>query len=100
MKGSVITSRDEWPIEIDARDRRAFERLARQDIPTLPTGTLRDIAAAMPETYLAWLAWHASKRDGRTDVTFAAFEAELLEVKGDGEAAELPDPTQQAVTGA
>jgi hypothetical protein len=86
-------------VEIDARDRRAWEVKGRKACG-LPAGPLRDVIREAPETYVAWIAWHAAAvRGGRKDLgDFAAFDARLAEVSDfdAGEDELLGDPTGPA----
>ena len=100
MKVTVVLENEEHRVEVDARDRRAFERLARADIgPSFPKGSLRDVVQTIPETYLAWLAYHATKRAGYLgEITWVEFERQLLEVQAETEEGDGLDPTQQTPT--
>lgn len=84
--------------EIDARDRRAFEREGMKDLGAPPLAPLKDVTAARPESFTGWLAWHALKRTGQTDAnSWAEFEPVLvgtvLDQPDDDEADALGDPT-------
>lgn len=96
MKATVILADPEerHEVEIDGRDRRAFERA----IPKLdlPVRAVKDVAGACPETYVAFLAWHALTRGG-LDLTFPAFETRLVEVIGVSQDA-TEDPTMPAAS--
>lgn len=96
MKATVRLPTTEYVVDIDARDRRAFER--QSDVALPPTGSLQELAQRMPETYLAWLAWHASKREG-VAMSWREFDEVLLEVSQDEGGDDMPDPTQSVVTG-
>lgn len=101
MKATItLADTETMVVDIDARDRRAWEREARSYIDNLPQGDLRTVAAAMPETYVAWLAWHACGREGLTRLSWQTFEGQLLEVDSDEETGTggLPDPTQATPT--
>lgn len=101
MKATVVLADTEpMVVDIDARDRRAWEREARNYIDALPQGDLRAVAGAMPETYVAWLTWHACTREGLTRLSWQAFESQLLEVDSDESdtGGGLPDPTQATPT--
>jgi hypothetical protein len=92
---------DELETVVDARDRRAFERSGRTALGLAGNASLADAVAAAPESYVAWVAWHALRRQlGRERVdTFGAFEARIVETithaDGTGDAL-LPDPTGRA----
>lgn len=65
--------------EIDARDRRAFEREGAKDIGLPPLAALKDITASRPESFTGWLAWHALRRVGKTETkSWAEFEPLLV----------------------
>lgn len=79
---------ESYPIEIDGRDRRAFEREARRELGPTINGPLQDVIRSMPETYLLWLAWHALKRGG-TAIPWADFEARTVLVESEDDEEEL-----------
>jgi hypothetical protein len=89
-------------VDVDARDRRAFERAGATAVGLKRSGSdfLTDVRSQMPETYSIWLAWHAlAKRGGRTDLgTFDEFDARVADMDTDDAAtpSDLGDPTQPA----
>lgn len=89
-------------VDIDARDRRAFEKSGFRDIGVSQRAPIRDIAAAQPETYTTWLAWHAMVRSGATVERYADFEARVVALReedADDAADLLGDPTAPATSG-
>lgn len=64
--------------EIDARDRRAFERRGRKELGLPLNGTLQEVVQANPETYLTWLAWHSLVRGNGLKQPYAEFESRVL----------------------
>lgn len=90
---------EQFVVDFDARDRRAFERTGGRDIglsgPAIVGGEPR-----MPESWLAWIGWHAAKRQGVFDLTYPDFEARCMgataEVDDQEEPAGLGDPTGPA----
>jgi len=89
-----------FDVDFDARDRRAFERAGAKAVGL--SGPLQAAVQTMPDTYVAWLAWHAAaRRGGRTDLGgFDEFDARLLDVTpiedDTPEGGELGDPTPPA----
>lgn len=81
--------------EVDARDRRAFERRGRKELSLPLNGSLQDVVQANPETYLAWLAWNSLVRAGGA-ARWADFEARVVatELVDAGEGNPFGDPTQ------
>lgn len=102
MKVLVLLSDPEsrLPVEIDARDRRAFERDGTAALKL--KGQLKDIIHAAPETYVAWLAWHALTRTGALNIPWTSFDKRLVAVENEDEQddveGELGDPTQSGAT--
>ena len=104
LTATLVDPDEVLTIEIDARDRRAFERAGARAMGL--SGNLQAAIQTMPDTYLAWLAWHAAARRGdRDDLgSFDDFDARLadvasIDVDEDGEEAgggELGDPTKPA----
>ena len=99
MKATILLDGPEEriPVEIDARDRRAFERLARRDLGKVAEGALSDVIRAIPETYMAWCAWHAWTRDGAR-YSWPDAEKRIARVVVEDEAEETADPTQPGHT--
>lgn len=87
----------EYTVDVDARDRRAFERDAGGQLKLPKGGSLRDVVNALPETYVAWLAWHALTVRGSTlSLGWPQFDERLVEVVNDGDGDAAPDPTLTA----
>jgi hypothetical protein len=88
-------------VEVDGRDRRAFELLGAKALG-LPAGlSLQTATQAYPENYLLWLGWHAAtKRGERQDLgawdTFTDRVAEVEPEEHAGAADDLGDPTRPA----
>jgi hypothetical protein len=91
---------DVFDVEFDARDRRAFERAGARALGI--TGPLQAAVQSMPDTYVAWLAWHATaRRNGREVGGFDEFDARLIDVtphedEPATESGDLGDPTKPA----
>lgn len=103
MKATVhlVDPEDRIAVEVDARDRRSFERIAKRDLGRVADGPLKEVIGAIPETYILWLAWHAlAIRTKAIDLTWPDFEARTVEVEveDDEEEAET-DPTERGATG-
>jgi hypothetical protein len=81
-----------YPTEIDARDRRAFEREARRDLGPTINGPLQDVIRSIPETYVLWLTWHSLKRGGTT-IAWAEFESRAVLVESEGDDELVPTVT-------
>ena len=97
MKVEIVLTDRTVPVEIDARDRRAFEVIGRPALGLNKDVALASIPSLAPESYVLWLSWHAAHREGLTDSTFPDFEAECIEVLNlTDEGADIPDPTRAA----
>ena len=81
--------------EFDARDRRAFERAGYRALGL--SGPLQAAVQQIPDSYVAWLAFHALKRQGVIDCSFDEFDARLVDLDPQGVDDELPDPTEPAI---
>lgn len=68
-------------VEVDGRDRRAFERFGRRALGLPATGTIREVILSAPELYSAWLGYNALVTRGkRTEFgKWEDFEARVLE---------------------
>lgn len=97
MKAEVILTDRVIPVEIDARDRRAFEVVGRKQLGMPLSMSLAEAVKVMPESWVLWLAWHALRRNGQITQEFDTFNDEVMDVKAVevGED-ELPDPTISA----
>jgi hypothetical protein len=84
-------------VEVDGRDRRAFEMKGRKDFGLPPFGDLQAQIKSMSESWMAWLCWHALVvRGGQSQFgDWEQFEARLVGVEPD-EQATGDDPTQPA----
>jgi len=83
-------------VEVDGRDRRAFEVRGRRDLG-LPMGELQEQIKAAAESWMAWVCWHAAKRDGLAVGTWQEFDARLVGVEPDEDSLP-PDPTRPAAS--
>ena len=85
-------------VDMDARDRRAFERAGYKGIGM--TSNTQDGVKARPENWLSWVSWHALHRQNLTDQSYDEFEARLVETERDDDDADdgagLGDPTGPA----
>ena len=86
-------------VEVDGRDRRAFEMTGRKDLGLPPFGDLQAQIKSMSESWMAWLCWHAlAVRGGDSSYgTFEAFAGRLVAVDPDSNAEAADDPTRPAV---
>lgn len=85
---------EEYHVEVDARDRRSFERLAVRDLGKIADGHLKDTINRVPEVYVAWLAWHAlCVRTKVADLRWVEFDARLVETETEDDEEEAPNPT-------
>lgn len=68
--------------EIDARDRRAFERVGTKETGVPIRSTIQETVRSAPETYMGWLAWHALMRvNGKQEIgDWISFERRLISV--------------------
>jgi hypothetical protein len=82
------------PVEIDARDRRAFEVLGRKQLGIAASLTMTELVKVNPETYVLWLAWNALRRQKLLDITYAELDSRTIEVRQLDDAELLPDPTR------
>ena len=101
MKATVhLTDPEEHlPVEVDARDRRAFERVAKRELGAAAQGHLKDVINNIPETYVCWMAWHAlTVRTRASTLSWQDFDNRVVEVEMLEDADEM-DPTQPGVTG-
>ncbi len=82
--------------EFDARDRRAFERAGYKALGL--SGPLQSAVQTVPDSYVAWLAFHSLKRQGLTTATFDEFDARLVDLDPEGgmeeDALENPIPPE------
>ena len=86
-------------LEMDARDRRAFELRGRKDLGLNPVGDLQSQIKAVSESWMAWCCWHAAVvRGGRSDLpaTYAEWDARLVAVVPEDTGDE--DPTGPAAS--
>ena len=94
---TLVEPEEHLVADFDARDRRAFERVGCKDIgltgPALIDGNPR-----MPESQLAWIGWHALRRDNQIDMPWLMFEARCAQATAvtDDDDAGLGDPTGPA----
>lgn len=87
--------------DVDARDRRAFEKTGYRDLGIAQRIAIKEVIALQPESYMAWLAWHALVRDGRKE-SWVEFEPKVISVVlNDVVETEdaLADPTMRARLG-
>lgn len=101
MKLTIILADPEASeaVEIDGRDRRAFERIGRKALGFPQAGSMKDAVAAAPESYMIWLAYHAlAVRGQRKEFgDWNAFEARVVTAEAeDTEEDILGDPTSPA----
>jgi len=98
VKVEIVLADRTLPVEIDARDRRAFEVIGRPALGLQRDVALDTIPKLAPESYVLWLAWHAAHREGLTTDAFPEFEATVLEVENltADQGADIPDPTRAA----
>lgn len=84
--------------DIDARDRRAFEREGRKEFGIPANVNMQEAVQGIPESYVGWLVWHSLKRLGRKDIdSWKDFESRLIRTEPLEENAEVFDfPTQAA----
>ncbi len=91
-------------VDIDGRDRRAFERYGRKATGLPLTGSLKDCIVSAPELYSAWLCYNALVvRGKRTEFgRWEEFEARVIECVTDEDIDELEgvfgDPTTPATS--
>lgn len=98
MKATVHLAdpEEQLVVEIDGRDRRAFEILGRRDLG-LPQGPLQDQIKANAESWMAWVSWHAARRaDLATAEKWPAWNARLVAVEPDQDTLDTLDPTPPA----
>ena len=103
MRGVVTLADRPEPlrVEVDARDRLAFERIGRKQTGLPTSGPLQDAVATSPETYTVWLCWHAARRIHGEESSFDGFAervtgVELEVTAAEARAAGLGDPTRPA----
>lgn len=86
--------------DVDARDRRAFERNGIKDLGIAQRLPIREVTAANPESYTTWLCWHSLVRIGYTAERFADFEKKVISIQPEESEEELDsDPTGLATLG-
>lgn len=86
-------------VDIDARDRRAFEREGRKEFGIPTSANMQEAVQGIPESYVGWLVWHSLKRaNNRKDIdSWKDFESRLIRTEPLEENAEVFDfPTQAA----
>jgi hypothetical protein len=83
-------------VEVDGRDRRAFEIKGRRDLG-LPQADLQTQIKSAAESWMAWVCWHAAKRDGAEVGSWAEFDARLVGVEPEEDDPVPMDPTKPAV---
>lgn len=94
----LVDPEERHVVEIDSRDRRAFEVVGRRDLGKELAGMpLTEVLRAVPETYAAWLAWHALTRTKTIDTPWPEFSERFLEAQGWADEPEL-DPTSPGRT--
>jgi hypothetical protein len=86
-------------VEVDGRDRRAFEIKGRRDLG-LPHGDLQAQIKAAAESWMAWVCWHAATRTGEPVGSWAEFDARLVAVEPDDDGGDSSDadPTRPAAS--
>ena len=84
---------EQFTVEVDARDRRAFERAGANALGL--KGALQDEIRRIPDSYIAWLSWHAARRTGLIDVGYDDFDKRLTDIDPDVSGVEDP-PTGPA----
>jgi hypothetical protein len=97
VKATVVLCdpEEQFPVVIDGRDRRAFER--RRDALGFSPGPIKDAAAEAPETYVAFLAWHALSRVADVGEFDSFNDRRLVEVVDlTPDSSDEPDPTRPA----
>lgn len=90
---------DQVVVEVDGRDRRAFELRGRRDFDLPPFGDLQAQIKSMSESWMGWLCWHAlAVRGGQEQYgTWPEFNNRLVAVVPDEEAPQTgDDPTGPA----
>jgi len=85
-------------VETDSRDRRAAEMRLPAALKVKPGTSMKVILESFPETWAAWVFWHAATRSGVTSVEWVEWERRWLgpdddEVVG----TDLPGPTGPAI---
>jgi len=100
MKATIhlVEPETAYPVDIDARDRRAFERAGRVQLGKIALGSLKEVVASIPETYTLWLAWHALQRSG-VALDWETFEDRVVEVESTDNGEMEADPTIAAPSG-
>jgi len=102
MTVQLIDPEETYTVTAAGIDRRAFEREGRAAIGAPPTTPTAQLYRSMPESAIAWLAWHALIRTGQWVGDLATFDARCDAVAvetGDPEAdaaLALADPTRPA----
>lgn len=87
-----------FSVDVDARDRRAFEMQSRRVFGTAADGQLRTVATSMPENYSYWCAWHALCKRGTVALTWEQFDARAVHLESDDSEDDDADPTQPGHT--
>lgn len=81
-------------VEFDARDRRAFERAGYKALGL--SGALAEAIQRVPDSYMAWLLWHALRRQELIDVSFDDFDARFVDYDKPQEVIADENPTSAA----
>lgn len=94
---------EEVRVEVDARDRLAFEKVGRKEAGLPQNGPLADAIAWAPETYGIWLCWHASARLHGPNGSFTQFQGRVTGVtlemsEQEARASGLGNPTSPAAS--
>jgi hypothetical protein len=96
MASSVVRLADPHEVlqvEQDARDRRAAEVRFAAVVKAKPGTPLRTIVEGWPETWGAWIHWHAATRQGLTSEPWDRWSERVVDIDAPDDGAALPDPT-------
>jgi hypothetical protein len=93
----LVDPDEDFYIEPDARDMRAFELKGMRALGL--KGSCQEALNQAPQTWTAWIIWHAVERRGGRDLGgYDAFEARLLVTPRD-ESGDIPDAALGNPTG-
>lgn len=92
---AILENKEPIVVNIDARDRRAFEIVGRKEFGIPSNANLQDAVKGIPESYIGWLSWHAISRTNGYKENWQTFESQLLRVESLEEEEEVFDfPTE------